>query len=57
MKRRYAVLSFKIKLAILDEFINFQQNPPIIEGKPQSLNGFCQSLVDNISSKLSTVKR
>jgi len=44
-------------LAILDEFINYQQNPPLIEGKPQSLNDFCQIVADNVSSKQSTVKR
>jgi len=52
-------LSHQDKLQIIEDYIVYKQNIPIIDGKPLSLNKCCQSIVEkpNYKTTLATVKR
>ena len=56
VRGHYHQMDYATKLNVLNKFIEFNQNPPTIEGKKQSFEAFCRALGEEISGKWQSIK-
>ena len=53
---RYQKTDFKTKKAIIEDFVLYSNDPPLIQGKPQPMREFCHDLGHKYKVNWSTVK-